>query len=527
MKTRKHMLSEGMSRRESLKLSGMALGGLALRRHVRADYGAATADCPENGTCYPTNADTQRYSYYDGLETMDFRQVPVMPGMPRPIPTPTGTPALEPNEMRITFMGSCIPPVRRAQAMMSVFVEVGWENDKALDQAIFDCGSGCCANYGAMGVGFGRMDKIFINHLHGDHMSDLTHIYCFGPSLDRLNPLYVFGPGPSGVKSPVFPYRRYNDGTKAFCEHLREALRWHSESFSFQNTSYQGYEPPTRRSWGLPVDPLPVSDDSPDDGYAMVPIQLDWREVGGVAYHNRKTGLKISHFPVIHCRRGSLGYKVEWEGLSMIYTSDTKPEYNTIIQAQNGGKGVDVLIHEMVVPPEIWAMEASHYSQPLPRNVNSTWDNTVDRLKQVQDSSHTPQGAFGYLLSQIHPRPRLAVATHFPVSDDTVACALESVHKHCPDIGTDMSQLGAYPLAWSFDLMVIRVFAGNPKPEILRRRAVVLEHGFSPIAQIPVPSEQLNPPKYRTADGQPDPYAQIDSSASISPGPDTYCESGY
>ena len=36
---------------------------------------------------------------------------------------------------------------------MSIFVEVGWENGKALDQAIFDCGSGCCANYGAMGVG--------------------------------------------------------------------------------------------------------------------------------------------------------------------------------------------------------------------------------------------------------------------------------------------------------------------------------------------------------------------------------------
>ncbi len=105
---------------------------------------------------------------------MDFTQAPVAPGTPFPIPTPTDTPALDPNEMRITFMGSCIPPVRRAQAMMSIFVEMGWVQDpvtkkwRAGDQVIFDCGSGSTRNYGAMGVGFGRMDKIFINHLHAD-----------------------------------------------------------------------------------------------------------------------------------------------------------------------------------------------------------------------------------------------------------------------------------------------------------------------------------------------------------------------
>lgn len=515
------LLSHGMSRRESLKLSGLALGGLAL-----GDTAAAVCN-PPTTPCYPVNPDiTQQYSYYDSLETMDFRQSPVAPGTP--FSTPTDTPALDPNEMRITFMGSCIPPVRRAQAMMSVFVEVGWDetNKKAMDQFVFDCGSGSVRNYGAMGVGFGRMDKVFLNHLHGDHMSDLTHIYCFGPSLDRLSPLYVWGPGPSGLRSPVEPHRVYKDGTRSFCEHLREALRWHSESFSFQNTSYKGYEPPTRKSWGLPVDPVPVSDDPDDDGFAMVPIQLNWRNVGGVAYHNRKTGVKITHFPVIHCRRGSLGYKLEWNGLSMIYTSDTKPEYNTVIQSSNAGKGVDVLIHEMIVPPEIWAMEASHYNEPLKKGVNKDWDNTVNRLSQVQNSSHTPQGAFGYLLSQIHPRPRLTVATHYPVSDDTISCALASINKQCPDIDPNIKNLAAQPLAWSFDLMVIRVFAGNPKPEILRRKAQVLDFGFSPLYQGP-PSDLLNTPKYHDADGNGDPFAQIDPSASIVPGPDTFCDTGY
>ncbi len=515
MKTSKKTESEGLTRRDLLKASGLALGGLAFGGGMGgAGTGKARAECnPPAAPCYPTTSDTQTYTYFfKNLPTMDFTQAPQPPGFPQ-----KQTPPLEPNEMRITFMGSCIPPVRRAQAMMSVFVEVGSKDGKPVDQFVFDCGSGVCANYGAMGVGFARMNKIFLAHLHGDHMSDLTHIYCFGPSGDRKSPLYVWGPGPSGLRTPEPEGRLYNDGTNTFCKHLREACRWHTESFSFETTSYEDYDYPTRRSWGLPVEPIPVSDDSPNDAYALVPIQLDWRKVGGVAYRNRDTGVKITHFPVIHARKGSIGYKLEWNGLSMIYTSDTKPEYNTIIQGRNGGRGVDVLIHEMGVPPDVWAMQNLHLSQP---GSGESWDKAVKNLKTVQDSSHTWQGAFGYLLSQIIPRPRLTVATHFPVSDDTVACALASVQKHCPDI----TEIGS-KLTWSFDLMVIRAFAGNPKPDIEQARAQVLDYGFSPLVQSP--PNPANVPKYHDAEGNGDPYAQIDLSTAIFAGEDTYCGDGY
>ena len=506
-----------VTRRDALKASGLALGGLAI-----GGTGKALAQCLPHGPCYPdTTHNTQRYSWFDKLPTMDFTQTPVAPGTPFTFPTPSDTPKLDPDEMRITFMGSCTPLLRRAQALMSIFVEVGWKDNKAVDQVIFDCGSGCTRNYSAMGVGYGRMDKIFINHLHGDHTADLSHIYCFGPSGDRLSPQFVFGPSPSGVKSPRPPRRYYDDGINAFCANLREAWRWHTESFSFQNTSYQGYQLPTQQDWGLPVKPVPVSDDPPDDGYAMIPIQLDWTKIGGVAYNNPNTGLKITHFPVIHTRRGAMGYKLEWYGpdgswnrpLSMIYTSDTKPEQNTILQAINRdpkgvAKGVDVLIHEMIVPPEIWAMEFSHLNQP---GSGPNWDNVVARSTDVQNASHTPQGAFGYLLSQINPRPRLTVATHFPVSDDTIACALESVNKHCPDI-TDLGQ----GLTWSFDLLVLRVYPDR----IEQYRAEVLDYGFGPLYAGP-PANLKNPPKYS------DPYAQIDRTYEIKSGNDTYCDDGY
>jgi ribonuclease Z len=456
----------------------------------------------------------------------------------------TGTP-LEEDEMRITFLGSMVPPVRRAQQEMSVFVEVGWDRIRQcpMDQFVFDCGSGVSANYGAMGIGYGRMNKIFLAHLHGDHMSDLAHIYCFGPSADRKSPLYVWGPGPSGVKNPYPPPRYYKDGTKAFCENLRKAMRWHSESFSFESTSWKHSkeEMPTPESWGLPVDELVhVGDDPYYDGYALYPIELDWTKYGerwedNVAYHNKETGVKITHFPVIHTRKGAIGYKLEWtpprpynkklrrpqnKKLTMIYTSDTRPENHSVNQAINCDKrgkprGVDVFIHEMGLPPEVWAMKNLGLDAPDPENTR--FEDYVDDLSEVIGCSHTPPGAFGYLLSRIKPRrPRLTVATHFPVADDTVECALESVRNHVPDITWTGDHYNKKDdIAWSFDLMVIRV--RKSKPHIGRYQALVNDFGFSPVTRV----YETNDPKYGYYTDQ------IDTSEEIEAGDDTYCENGY
>ena len=456
----------------------------------------------------PTYDPTESYTYF-------FRDLPLLDPM-----TP-----LETNEMRITFMGSMIPlPVRLAQAEMSVFVEVGWSNDpsdtayggRATDQFVFDCGAGVSANYAAAKVGFRRMDKVFINHLHGDHMNDLTHIYCFGPAGDRKSPLYVWGSSPSGVVTPsdagdIYSDDGvvYDDGTSNFCANLRNAWRWHSESFSFQATCYSNYVPPTKEDWGLPHDPVPVGNDPANDAYAVVPIELDWPVVGGVAYSNAATGVTITHFPVIHARRGSMGYKLEWQtpdgtNLTMIYTSDTKPETNSIEQAKNGGQGVDVFIHEMVVPPEVWTYKNLGLDGPIEEGQPgySNFVAAVEELTRVQNSSHTPQGAFGYILSQIDPRPGLTVATHFPVADDTVASAFDSVKAHCPDVvmGED--------IVWSFDLLVLRVFPGR----IDQYRADVSKYCFNPPVQLP---GGTLPPKYNDGTGVGDPFYQIDTNSAI------------
>lgn len=508
-----------VTRRDALKMSTLALGGLAVGRAVKAAGASDLCDpdpCPAVPACYPDEVDSEEtYSYFfdpfpNGLPTwgpLDEKHVHKPPAK---------------NEMRITFLGSVIPPVRRAQQEMSIFVEVG-ETDSGTtgDSFVFDCGSGVCANYGAMGISYGKMNKVFVSHLHGDHMSDLTHIYSFGAAADRKTPLYVWGPSRSGVRNPKAPPEYYHDGVIDMCKAYRKAWRWHSESFSFLGTDIKDpdYKPPTRKDWGLPHDPVPCEDDSQKSGYALIPIQLNWKKYGkvegdNVAYDNSATGVKITHFPTIHCRQGAIGYKLEWNGITMIYTSDTKPEIMLVEQAKNRGKGVDVFIHECVVPPDVWAFRNMGLDAPPGETdpLYAIYQETLTTMQTVQDSSHTPQGALGYLLSQIEPHPRLTVATHFPVSNDTVHCALKSIRDHAPWVAMDPDPTKGN-FVFSFDLMVLSVFPKEILLYIQQFRAVVSDYGYSPVALAP----DTKPAKYHNPDGSDDPYKQLDLETWIKP----------
>lgn len=516
---------EGLTRRDLLKGSGILLGGLALGGTLAgAGTGDANAlECPiENGCGYPNGIPTQQYDYPDYL----FKKGDIF--------TPEiDAPTLADNEMRITFLGTAFPPSRRAQQMMSIFVEVGpWVPDKnggfgkATDSFVFDCGVGAYTNYSAMRIAASRMDKIFISHLHADHMSDLSAIYCFGPANDRLWPLYVWSHGPSGVINPKPPGRFYDDGVNGFCKHFREAMRWHSESFSFLSTGWSGYKVPTKDGWGLPCDPVPVGDDSPYDGYGLVPIELDWTKYGAVpgdniAYNNPDTGVKITHFPVIHCRKGAIGYKLEWGGLSMMYTSDTRPETRCIEQAKNVdpdtgiARGVDVFIHEMILPPELLTMKNAGMDKP--DYSYQGFAAGVQQASNIEQSSHTPQGAYGYLLNQINPHPKLSVIAHFPVADDTIECAMNSIQAHFP--GSIYPQLNK-DILFATDLMVLSVKKEGNTTVITQRVGKVSDYTFGAPMNF-YKSSELIPPKY------PSPTTQLDLSTLIDSGSDTYCENGY
>jgi len=361
------------------------------------------------------------------------------PAQKPPEPTTLGTfipgEQLDPNEMRISFMGTSVVP-RLAQECNSVFVELG--NG---DSFIFDFGSGVSAKYVAMGIPYSRMDKVFLTHLHGDHTSDIITVYCFGPSMDRKTPLLLFGP--SG-DTP-------DEGTLAFADNLKKLMKWHEEAFSFLSTGLANGQ----------------------DGYDIVATELPYMETG-TAYE--QNGVKITHFPAVHDRDGSISYKLEWNGLSMVFSGDTKPS-NYII---NNSKGVDVLIHEMVVPTETWASKNSGLKPGDPG-----WDQALSVAQLVQDSSHTPQQALGYIFSQTNPR--LGIATHFQVNEDTVGPAMKDIRSWYQG-----------PVTIAKDLLVVNVSKDNIK----QRYAKVSDLSWYPNNTKITPADQLAPPKYPTATAQ-------------------------
>ena len=116
MKISKKISSEGLTRRDLLKGSGVILGGLALGGTMLGagdSKALAQQQCPDNECNYPVDpASTQEYGY----PTYLFQKGDVF------VPDKDAR-LLADNEMRITFLGTAFPPTRKAtqpSSMISV-----------------------------------------------------------------------------------------------------------------------------------------------------------------------------------------------------------------------------------------------------------------------------------------------------------------------------------------------------------------------------------------------------------------------
>lgn len=273
---------------------------------------------------------------------------------------------LGPDEMRISFVGSCPFPPRRDQAGTSMMVELG--NG---DRFFFDLGSGCLRNIVAMQVPFMAVNDIFISHLHVDHFADLPYLYCFAPWLLRWKPLRVHGP--SG--------RTPKDGTKAMIEGMKQMTHWHTKSFK---TSAVG------------------------DGYEVEVNEFDWQDENGLCYD--RNGVQVRHWPRSHVMDGASAYRLDWNGLSFVWTGDGRPDKLTLKYAKN----VDVFVTEMQA--DLGSLSESRMG--IPQLIGNT---TID-------SAHTVPYAVGYLLKQL--TPRLGMATHLEYDRGTAPEMIAGIRTH-------------------------------------------------------------------------------------------------
>lgn len=267
------------------------------------------------------------------------------------------------DEMRITVFGSGWGFVRPGQADQSFFVELG--NG---DSFVFDLGEGSEANYMKMHVPYSKMTKLFITHLHMDHMGGIPHMYTFGPVGDRFTPLEIYGP--SGTSPEL--------GLEYAIEGMKQYTNWNVISFKAA---------------------LPGS-----DGFDINVHELDYTQNPGIAY--AENGVVIKHFPGAHSIDGAINYRLEWNGLCVVIPTDTNP---TTWDVENG-KDCDIIFHEVGPSPQIYA---------------NNLDVPVAAAQMIVDSSHTNPQALGKIFSET--QPRLGVVTHTVENADTIMPIIDAV----------------------------------------------------------------------------------------------------
>ena len=110
-----------------------------------------------------------------------------------------GTEDLAPDEMRVIALGTGMPNARPKQAASCFLIELG-NGDKFL----FDAGTGSAERLSAMKIPMDYIDKVFLGHLHSDHIGDLDAIWIGGVVGNRVVPLRVWGPSGAEEKYGTF-----------------------------------------------------------------------------------------------------------------------------------------------------------------------------------------------------------------------------------------------------------------------------------------------------------------------------------
>ncbi len=258
-----------------------------------------------------------------------------------------GTETLASDEMRVIACGTGMPNARPKQAAACWIVELG--NG---DKFIFDIGLGSAERISAMNIPYDYLDKLFIGHLHADHIGDLDALWIGGVISNRQRPLRIWGP--SGTEEKY--------GTKYMVERMQEMYAWDYAS-RLGNVNTLGFQ-------------IEVN-------------EFDYTAVNEVVY--QENGVTVRTIPAIHALDGPVSFILEWNGLKFAFSSDTYPNKWWMEHTKNA----DIAIHECFAPPSIMIGKQRF---------------AVQDALNVATQVHTSPAMFGKVMSQI--TPRMAVGYH-------------------------------------------------------------------------------------------------------------------
>jgi ribonuclease Z len=275
-----------------------------------------------------------------------------------------GSEDLAPDEMRVVACGTGMPNARPKQAAACWLVELG--NG---DKFVFDIGLGSAERLSAQLIPYDYLDKVFLGHLHADHIGDLDALWVGGVTGNRVKPLRVWGP--SSTKEEY--------GTKYMVEHMRSMYTWDYAS-RMGNINIRGLE--------------------------IQVTEFDYTAVNNVIYD--ENGVTISTIPAIHALDGSVSFILEWNGLKFAFSSDTYPNKWWMEYAA----GADLAVHECFASPKI-LIEKQKFTPGGALNVGT----------QV----HTSPAQFGKVMAET--QPRMAVGYHFFNDFDVAPLAMAEIRQ--------------------------------------------------------------------------------------------------
>ena len=209
--------------------------------------------------------------------------------------------------IKVTLLGTGTPQPAMDRFGPSILVQAGSE------VLLFDAGRGCLQRLRQLNLSYDKITALFLTHLHSDHIVGLPDLWLTGWLVsNRAIPLKVFGPA----------------GTAKMIEYLQKAFAYDIK--------------------------IRISDDKAvADGNKLLANEIQQ----GVIYENngvKVIAITVDHYPVAP----AFGYRVEYNGRSVVLSGDTRYSENLIRFA----KGTDLLIHEVAIAPDTLSKSDPKYS---------------------------------------------------------------------------------------------------------------------------------------------------------------------
>ena len=246
------------------------------------------------------------------------------------------------TDLKIIFLGTggSIPTPKRGLSAVAVL--------RKTELLLFDCGEGTQRQMVQAGVGFHRKAKVFVTHMHGDHVLGLPGLLQTMSLLGRTKKLEIYGP----------------QGIKAFVEAINETVRF-SLTFPVQVSEVEAGLVCEEKEYTV----IAAQSDHMDNSlaYALVekprPGRFNIKKVKKLGVPEGPLWSKLQRGSPVKLPNGR-NVKPEMvlgsprPGRKIVYTGDTGQSENIVKLAENA----DLLIHEATFDDELTerAMKDGH-----------------------------------------------------------------------------------------------------------------------------------------------------------------------